>query len=379
MPRRGENIYKRRDGRWEGRILRGHSPERKPLYTYIYGHTYKEVKQKMEDSRLLTANQLRKAVRISESTMLSDIAQQWLAGKQNTIKESTFAHYKSLVDGHIIPEIGTCSLWSIDDSFVNQYIETLRHQGRQNGKGGLADKTVSDIVTLLKAILKHAGKSGCEIRVDFDEIRVHKQHREMRVLSIEEQNRLAALFDSPTDKRCIGVMISLYTGLRLGEVCALRWENVNLVGRTIHVRETMQRVRNYKDPGPKTKIIITEPKSDCSIREIPIPEFMLPVLQQIQENDDAFVLTGRADKFVEPRSMENYFQRCIKEIGIPPANYHALRHSFATRCVEAGFDIKSLSEILGHSNVKITLDRYVHSSFEQKRKHMNMLTMRICA
>ena len=378
MPRRGENIYKRKDGRWEGRILRDHAVDQKPLYTYIYGRSYKEVKQKMETSRAMTANQLRGSARLSERNTLSEIAESWLASKKNNVKESTYAHYRNLVYCHILPSLGDSSIRSITDDFLARYTDSLLRSGRVDRKGGLSAKTASDILIVLKSILKYAGKQGCEIQAHLDEVAVRKQRQEMRVLSVSEQNRLADFFSNPTDSRCIGVMISLYMGLRLGEVCALRWECVDLNEQVIRVRATMQRVQNYTETGNKTKVIITEPKSDCSVRDIPIPDFMVPVLRKFQASDTTFVLTGCAEKYVEPRSMENFFARCVTQCGIAPANYHALRHSFATRCVEAGFDIKSLSEILGHSNVSITLDRYVHSSFEQKRKNMARLKMRLC-
>lgn len=379
MPRRGENVYKRKDGRWEGRILRDHTADHKPIYTYVYGHSYKEVKEKMEANRILTANQLHGSAQLAGKTTLSEVAEIWLASKKCKVKESTYAHYRNLIDRHILPSLGGASIRSITDDSLAHYTDTLLRSGRVDRKGGLSAKTSSDILILLKSILKYAGKQGCEIRAHLDEVVVRRQHQEMRVLTVQEQNRLADLFNNPADNRYIGVMISLYMGLRLGEVCALRWENVDMNERVIRVRATMQRVQNYADECKKTKVVITEPKSDCSVRDIPIPDFMMPILRQVQATGEAFVLTGCADKYVEPRSMENYFARCVAQCGIAPANYHALRHSFATRCVEAGFDIKSLSEILGHSNVSITLDRYVHSSFEQKKKNMAKLTMRFCA
>ena len=378
MPRRGENIYKRKDGRLEGRILRDHAADHKPLYTYVYGRSYKEVKEKMETIRTTKAKQLQSSARLAERTTLSEVAGIWLASKKSKVKESTYAHYHNLIDRHILTSFGGSSIYSITDDSLAHYADSLLCSGRMDRKGGLSEKTASDILILLKSILKYAGKQGCEIRAHLDEIVIRRRRQEMRVLTVQEQSRLADLFSSPKDNRCIGMMISLYMGLRLGEVCALRWENIDLNERVIRVRSTMQRVQDYTDTGKKTKIIITEPKSDCSIRDIPIPDFMVSVLRSIQAPDSAFVLTGCEDKYVEPRSMENYFTRCIAQCGIAPANYHALRHSFATRCVEAGFDIKSLSEILGHSNVSITLDRYVHSSFEQKRKNMDKLIMKYC-
>lgn len=379
MPRRGENIYKRKDGRWEGRVLRSHAADGKAFYSYFYGHSYAEVKQKMALHQHLTANNLKRAGRPLKPVTCGDAAMRWLAWKQLKVKSSTYARYQNLVENHIIPDLGRRSVGELSNESIEQYVEQLFYQGRKDKHGGLSAKTVSDILTILKAILRYMGKQGYEVEVCFDELTVRKSHHEMRVLSVAEQDKLAVLFQRDVDNRCLGVMLSLYTGLRLGEVCALKWENVDLSNRVIHVRSTMQRIRNNTGVGGKTVILITEPKSECSIRDIPIPDFLLPILKRLRGKTDAFVLSGSSERFVEPRTMENYFKRCVAECGIAPANYHSLRHSFATRCVELGFDIKSLSEILGHSNVSITLNRYVHSSFELKKRNMNKLKMRSCA
>jgi integrase len=135
----------------------------------------------------------------------------------------------------------------------------------------------------------------------------------------------------------------------------------------------MQRIQNVSAAETRTRIVITEPKSACSQRDIPIPDFLVAMLRTFQAESEAYVLTGSRDHFIEPRTMQNHFKRYVRQCGIAPANYHALRHSFATRCIELGFDVKSLSEILGHSNVNTTLNRYVHSSLELKRENMEKL------
>lgn len=372
MPRHGENIYKRRDGRWEGRFLCGRTPENKPCYRYVYARTYRETREKL--TAIQSGRDTPSASRVPRGTRLcADLSALWLEHKRPEVKLSTYAHYRHLIDSHIIPHLGAQPIEAIDDLRISRYIHTLLEHGRLDGAGGLAPKTVSDILILLKSILRYAGHLGLAVNVCFDQFRVRRPHREMRVLSAAEQNNLTALFDDPSDGRCVGVMLSLYTGMRLGEVCALQWKHIDLQSQTIHVRKTMQRIRTESVSGRKTSVIITDPKSASSVRDIPFPDFLLPMLKRAQASGEAFVLSGCADRYVEPRSMEYFFGRSIAECGLPPANYHALRHSFATRCVELGFDIKSLSEILGHSNVSITLDRYVHSSLAQKRRNMNKL------
>lgn len=176
------------------------------------------------------------------------------------------------------------------------------------------------------------------------------------------------------DRYKLGIYICLYTGIRIGELCALQWKNISFTDSTLKVIHTMQRIQYENEYSThKTHIIITEPKSSSAIRTIPLPEFLTEKLRPFVANPNAFVLSGECTQHVEPRTMQNKFKAYLAEGGIEDANFHSLRHTFATRCVEIGFDIKTLSEILGHSSVKITLDKYVHSSLELKRSNMEKL------
>lgn len=172
-----------------------------------------------------------------------------------------------------------------------------------------------------------------------------------------------------------GILLCLFTGIRVGELCALCWENICLQDRVLCVQHTMQRIQTDTPFDQKTKVMITSPKSKHSIRVIPLPEDFAKLLASIQpESSSGFFLTGKEHQWVEPRSMQNHFKRVLQCCAISPANFHTLRHTFATRCVELGFDLKSLSEILGHANVNITMNRYVHPSMELKRDHMQKLS-----
>jgi integrase len=195
------------------------------------------------------------------------------------------------------------------------------------------------------------------------------------VLSRGEQKRLEENIYANPDLCNCGILLCLYTGLRIGELCALKWENISLPDKVIHVTKTMQRTQKLTDREKiRTEVIITEPKSACSNRKIPIPKNIVRVLTPLQASPDAFFLSGRSDRYVEPRTMQNRFRHVLSQSNIDVMNFHVLRHTFATRCVELGFDIKSLSEILGHANVNITLNRYVHPSMELKEKNMDMLS-----
>lgn len=195
----------------------------------------------------------------------------------------------------------------------------------------------------------------------------------MRVLSQSEQEILLKVLTDEMDRYKFGVLLSLYTGIRIGELCALQWEDFCISQSTLRIRKTMQCIQDLGNGSiSKTKIVITEPKSQCSVRDIPLPSFIIDIAIPFISNSKSYILTGN-DRYIEPRTMQNRFNRYVKESGIDDANFHALRHTFATRCVEVGFEIKSLSEVLGHANVNITLNRYVHSSFELKHSNMNKL------
>lgn len=246
----------------------------------------------------------------------------------------------------------------------------------EDGKGGLSPKTVSDILTIIKNTFSFAENNGYQINCNFKCISVKNRHFEINVLNQIEQNRLIKFLLNETDLNKMGIILALYTGIRLGELCALKWENICFDSNIIRIRHTMQRIQNNSiNSTQKTKIIITEPKSLSSMRDIPLPKCIVEIVRRFQSNPENYILTGNNFEFVEPRTMQNRFKKIIKDSGIEDKNFHVLRHTFATRCVEQGFETKSLSEILGHSNVNITLNRYVHSSLQLKRDNMDKLKL----
>ena len=370
MPRKGENIYKRKDGRWEARMIRGRDTQGKIQYKYVYGSTYRETREKLAEA---IRQKPAPPVPTGAPTVFSDAAAQWLAARKSRIKDSTYARYDALLADHLLPRFGNVKINDIDTSMIEGYTQALLRCGRKDGKGGLSEKTAADILMVLKSVIRSAEKRGVRCPADLREVTVRRPCKPIRVLTIQEQRQLTEYLTGESDRRRIGVFLSLYTGMRLGEVCALKWMNINSKERMIRVRSTMYRMKNYSIGENKTCIVAAEPKSDRSVRDIPIPDFLIPLLQQLRSSDEMYILANNMNKYIEPRSLEYYFKSCIKKAGIAPANYHSLRHTFATRCVEAGVDIKSLSEILGHSNVSTTLSLYVHSSFELKLENVNKL------
>ena len=373
MPRKGENIYKRKDGRWEGRYIKERTTTGKIQYGYIYGKTYTEVKKKLMDliSKREESTMLDKEVKNKESFHI--IALEWLNFISPKVKESTLVKYQNLLSSYLLPYFRTKSLSYITNDIVEVYCNYLLTDGGKKGTG-LSSKTVTDIISVLRNILKFASKTREGFSSNIISVQIKKSTKEMKILSRNEQEQLSKYLYSHLDNRNIGILICLFTGIRLGELCALRWEDISLNEKTIYVHQTMQRIQDKSSADKKTKVIVTTPKSSCSIRTIPIPDNLITIIQQIFIQKEGYFLTGSKEKFVEPRTMQNHFKKVLKESSLHYVNYHCLRHTFATRCIEFGFDVKSLSEILGHGSVTITMNRYVHPSMEVKREQMQKLS-----
>ena len=372
MSKKGENIYKRKDGRWEGRYIRLYDENGKAKYGYVYGKNYSDVKQRLLEKKAYSGSQADMASKCS--ALYSEVLDAWLQSTRINIKESTYARYSHLIDTHIRSQLGKYQISKISTQLIEGFIENLLSCGRVDNNGGLSAKTVTDILTIVKSTIDYARYNNLVVSCNLSKLTIKKKDKEMRGLCQSEQDALIRVLIADMDLYKFGVLLSLYTGIRIGELCALQWEDLSITNSTLKVRKTMQRIQETNiGASSKTKIIITEPKSDCSIRDIPLPSFLVEIARQFRDHPKAYILSGERGKYIEPRTMQNRFKTYVKESGISDANFHSLRHTFATRCVEVGFELKSLSEVLGHSNVNITLNRYVHSSFELKYSNMNKL------
>ena len=361
MSRRGENIYKRKDGCWEGRFFDSYDQYGKPKYHSIYAKSYTEVKEKLgfHKKENISSN-------IYKSLKYARYCADWLETVKFKHKESTYSKYRNMCRNHIIPELG-----GYDASLISaKQIEVFLSE--KLNKENLSPKTVNDILCVMKLIFSYIESQNVKITCNFNNICVRQEQKQMRVLSVTEQKMLTEFLINDMDLSKLGVYLSLYTGIRIGELCALKWKNIKLKDRILRIDKTMQRIQVY-DEDVKTKIVVTPPKSKCSERDIPLPKFLCDKLKKFKSNENNFLLSGSSERFIEPRLLRYTFGNYMKICGLDNVNFHALRHTFATRCVESGFEIKTLSEILGHSSVKITLDRYVHSSMELKRKNMEKL------
>lgn len=376
MPKKGENIYKRKDGRWEGRYIKYYDECGKAKYGYVYAPSYKEAKQKLLEANLSAPQKVDLSKKADP--LYSDVLDAWLQSTRINIKESTYARYSHMVESHIKPQLGVYPIGKISTQLIEGYIEHKLSSGRLTNGGTLSPKTVTDILTVIKSSIEYARYNNINVICNLGKLSIKKKEKEMRVLSKCEQEALVATLLCDMDLYKFGVLLSLYTGIRIGELCALQWEDLDLDHSCLKVRKTMQRIQDTNiGASNKTKIIITEPKSECSVREIPLPDFLLDYAKLYVCHPKSFILTGDKTRYIEPRTMQNRFKSYIKISGIADANYHSLRHTFATRCVEVGFELKSLSEVLGHANVNITLNRYVHSSFDLKHNNMNKLAFPI--
>lgn len=366
---KGENIFRRKDGRWEARYGKGYDQSGKIKYGFCYGKTYKEAKDKVTQAKAALISG-KPAPGSGGRHRFAYYCDQWLEAGKGRFKESTRVKYRTVLDRHIKPQLGGCLPLSFSEELVEQFANRLLFEEE------LAPKTVRDILAVLHAVLKYTAKQfpGSFPQMEMPYPRECKQHP--RVLSREEQTRFTACLLEDMDECKFGILLALLTGIRIGELCALRWENVSLQEYTIQITATMQRLADM-DPEreTKTKILIGSPKSGSSQRTIPISDFAAELCRKMKPKDPAaFLLTGTT-AYMEPRTLQYRLERYTESCGLEGVHFHTLRHTFATRCVEVGFEIKSLSEILGHANTTITLNRYVHASMELKRDNMNKLAV----
>ena len=307
-----------------------------------------------------------------KAALFCEVANEWMAVKKLSVKSSTYARYKASLELHILPYLGNRAASKVTTVVISEFANEKLENGRLDKKGGLAANTVSCMLSVIKLILDHAletNKISSPVSVPYPK----HQSRNSRVLNREEQDLLESYCTQDTDIYKLGKLLCLYTGIRIGELCALLWKDISLEKGTISISKTMQRVKDNSGGGNKTKIEIGAPKSKKSVRTIPIPKFLVALIRKHAKDRQGFFLATKKGGYTEPRTMQYHFARAIKLLNIPDANFHALRHTFATRCIEAGVDSKSLSEMLGHSSVSITLNLYVHSSFEQKRECIRKL------
>lgn len=294
----------------------------------------------------------------------SQVAALWEVNKRTVVKHSTFCAYLLIVRTHLLPVFANATV--ISEIEAQQFVFSKL-------SAGLSCKSVHDIVAVLKSIVKFGAKRSIFPMEQWDIVYpTDTGCRSLPVLSITDHRKLLNYLSSEPTVQNIGVMLALCTGLRIGEVCALRWQHVDLVRRVIVVSGTVGRIYNCEKKA--TEYYASTPKTRTSNREIPISPLLLTALRQVREQQKGWVyVVGEGLKAKEPRTYRETFGRLLKRLGIPPIVFHGLRHTFATRCIESGCDTKTVSVILGHSNVATTLNLYVHPNLDQKKRCLDRL------
>lgn len=366
MAKHGENIYKRKDGRYEGRYVIGKAAGGKTRFGYVYARQYSEVRRQLLQRKAEQLCNGGGAACIRQGT-LAEWMPYWMESQVlGCVKASSYQTYQNLIKRHLLPGLGEYELEQITPGMVCDFVESLR-------ASGLSFSTTKSVYRLLAAAMRFALDEGRIGRNPCRKIRMQPDERpEQRVLSRAEQEKIEAAAGGEKE---LPILLSLYTGMRLGEICALRWADIDWDRRTITVRRTVQRVAG-SNGAAKTTLMIGTPKSIYSHRVIPIPDFVLDTLRcsmaKAGASEYIFSLSSQA---ADPRTMQRRFKRMAERLGFPDAHFHTLRHSFATRLLELGVDIKTVSALLGHGSAKTTLDFYAHSMIDQQRAAIERLAL----
>lgn len=308
---------------------------------------------------------------LTSDKTIRDIAYEWLLTKKNLIKKSSYNKYKNILESYILCEVGDCLLEKLNESQLVCLFQKLMVEGGRNGKG-LSPRTLTEVLCIIRNILDYARNLGYYVPATGRRIVIRSKQPKIRTFNKVERTTLVHYLMNNYSRKNLGILICLFTGIRIGELCALQWDNISFPENILHVRHTIQRIQLDPPELSKTEVVLSSPKSMSSNRDIPLNDTFAGFLYKHKEK--GYVLTGDPEKYLEPRVMQYHFHKVLKECNIESVNFHTLRHSFATSCIELGFDIKSLSEILGHTTVNITMNRYVHPSMEMKKQNMQRLT-----
>ena len=362
MAKRGENIYHRADGRWEGRYAAGLKSNGKTKYASVYGKTYREVKANLEKRK----GERFRALPICNLTVKL-MMEAWLSLRATEVKESSYQRYLMLIDKHIVPQLGNLRVSTLTANLLTDFVTELQKNGRRDGKGGLSDRTVSDILCVLRSALRLAGRKYAVNDDCLFEVKAPTpRNKPLETMNEQECRDLTHAVMTAPDLSGAAYLLGLNFGLRIGEICGLKWSDIDFSKRELTVNRTILRIK----AGARTQVVVQTPKTESSFRVIPMTAEMLLLLSNLRntKHDDAFILTGSKTRPLEPRALQYRFRAFQDKHGLKRRNYHILRHTFATRSIERGFDPKALSELLGHKDVRTTLQLYVHPTMEHKRK-----------
>ncbi len=362
MAKKGENIHKRKDGRWEGRYIKGRSDSGKPVWGYLYGHAYSEVKAELIRKKALSGY-----CQISGSSMsFSVLAELWLNSFCQSIKESTLTHYKYTLHRYLLPVLGHLQVSSLDAPLLERLVLKIMVPDDGSHKP-LGTSCAQECLGMVRRICRYAVHLHLMPPVELNIRLPQRQKTASKPLNKAEQARLKAFLLAAPSSRKAGVLLQMELGLRIGEICGLKWGDFDLDRSMLTVRRTVCRVCSGNG---HTKLVVQSPKTRSSMRELPLSKSLTKLLRNLRgtANDAVWFLSGSETRPVEPRCYRKSIHSYLKQAALRTVHPHLLRHTFATTCLQAGCDIKTLSELLGHSSAAITLQCYVHSDLEQKRK-----------
>lgn len=355
--RRGENIYWRKDERWEGRYIKGRKENGKPKYGSVYGKTIQEVREKLYPMKVKYQVILREQGQVTLS--FYEWGCRWLREVQKNIKPSTYATYEHKLTNYVLPLIGDCSLNELDETSGEKLLNSLEQRG-------LKPSTIHAIFRITKQCVNAAIRHKLIKGNPFNMIQLPKiiQNRN-QALTRSEQKALEKVAQTEEMGKGVPVMLALHAGLRIGEISALTWENIDFENNMIQVESTVQRVIT-RLTDKKTELIRSSTKTSSSARIIPMSKKLQKVLLELKKCSTSRYVVSINEKPAEPRLLTYYFHKIRAKVGLSKVNFHRLRHSFATRCLESQGDIMSVSALMGHSSTQMTLDTYAGSMMEQR-------------
>lgn len=297
---------------------------------------------------------------------IREIAEVWKEEKRPYVKQSTFAAYMLTLENHLLPYFG--GMTELNESTVQVFVlEKLN--------AGLSVKTIKDILIVLKMIMKHGVKNKWIEHAEWEiKYPTSAIQRGIEVLTVANHKKILDHIKANFSFKSLGIYLCLTTGLRIGEICALRWEDIDVLTGILHVKRTIERIYIIEGKRKHTELVINDPKTSNSIREIPLSAEALSLIKPLMKVvNTGFYVTSNDCKPIEPRTYRSYYKRLMVSLGIPAIKFHGLRHSFATRCIESNCDYKTVSVLLGHSDISTTLNLYVHPNMEQKKRCINKM------
>lgn len=364
MSRKGDNIRRRKDGRWEARYPKGRKSDGSILYGSVYAKKYGEAKQKQTEAlRALSADGQPSPLPLPSPTFQT-IFDNWEADVRYTIKESSFFLYQTILERHLRPYFGPLRADQLTQKHIQDFLILKRREA-------LSPAYIRSILRLFHNILRKSQLPDIQMPS-----LPQPSPKGLELFSQQEWLRLKNYLQRQPDDFSFGILLCMYTGLRVGELSGLRWDDYDPDHVQFRIKRTVQRIKNAAPSSipniPRTHVSISSPKTPSSIRDIPLPYCLLPELQLHRGPSGTYVLTG-THQCMEPRCIQKKYRRLLADCGIRYLNFHSLRHSFATFCIQNGSDHKTVAELLGHSSVNTTLNIYVHSSLERKRQCLEHL------